>query len=85
MENVALPPFHQQHHHPFPGRARIRPVGKVRPAIQMLRESFLSSYDPNRENSIDEAMVKFKGRSTLKQLHAKEAHKTWVQSVGKGR
>ena len=46
-------------------------LGKVCPVIEMTRESFLSSYNPHRENSIDEAMIKFKGRSTLKQYMPK--------------
>ena len=47
-------------------------LAKVRPVIETLRASFLSSYNPHRENSIDEAMVKFKGRSTLKQYMPKK-------------
>ena len=50
----------------------------------MLRQSFLSSYNPHCENSIDEAMVKFKGRSTLKQYMPKKpikrGFKVWVRA-----
>ena len=59
-------------------------LAKVRPVIETLRESFLSSYNPHRENSIDEAMVKFKGRSTLKQYMPKRpikrGFKVWVRA-----
>ena len=59
-------------------------MAKVRPVIETLRESFLSSYNPHRENSIDEAMVKFKGRSTLKQYMPKKpikrGFKVWVRA-----
>ena len=40
-------------------------LAKVRPVIEMVHQSFLSSYNPHCENSIDEAMIKFKGRSML--------------------
>ena len=42
-------------------------LGKIRPVIDAVNEALVSSYDPNCENSIDEAMIKFKGRSSLKQ------------------
>ena len=44
----------------------------------------MSSYDPNCENSIDEAMIKFKGRSSLKQYvplkPIKRGIKAWVRA-----
>ena len=40
---------------------------KIRPFIEKIPETFLHYYDPAREQSIDESMVKFKGRSTVKQ------------------
>ena len=59
-------------------------LAKVRPVIETLRSSFLSSYNPHRENSIDEAMLKFKGRSTLKQYMPKKpikrGFKVWVRA-----
>ena len=36
---------------------------KIRPVLDTLTQTFLSLYNPHRENSIDEAMVGFKGRS----------------------
>ena len=41
-------------------------LGKVRPVIESVCERFLFNYHPHRENAIDEAMVPFKGRSSLK-------------------
>lgn len=41
-------------------------LGKVRPVIDILSTQFLQNYNPHRENSIDEAMIKFKGRSSMK-------------------
>ena len=47
-----------------PGHDRL---GKVRPVIDHLSKRFSDVCDPHREVAIDEAMVKFTGRSTLKQ------------------
>ena len=59
-------------------------LAKVRPVIESLRQSFLSSYSPHRENAIDEAMIKFKGRSSLKQYLPKKpikrSFKVWVRA-----
>ena len=59
-------------------------LAKVRPILDALKESFLSSYQPSKENSIDEAMIKFKGRSSLKQYLPKKpikcGFKVWVQA-----
>ena len=51
--------------HGDPGYDRL---GKVRPMIKMLQERFLEVYQPHCEVSIDEAMIPFQGRSTLKQF-----------------
>ena len=45
---------------------------KVRPVLNALRDSFLTAYQPHCQNSTDEAMVKFKGRSSLKQFLPKK-------------
>ena len=42
-------------------------LAKVRPVITALQKSFLDANNPHRENAIDEDMIKFKGRSSLKQ------------------
>ena len=42
-------------------------LGKVRPVMTALQELFLDKYNPHREQSIDEAMIPFQGRSSLKQ------------------
>ena len=43
-------------------------LGKVRPVIDHLSSRFSDLYDPRREVAVDEAMIKFTGRSTLKQV-----------------
>ena len=52
--------------------------------IEAVQKTFLESYRPNKENSIDEAMVKFKGRSALKQYvpkkPTKRGFKVWVRA-----
>ena len=40
---------------------------KVRNFLDSVRANFLSNYDPHRQQAIDEAMVKYKGRTSLKQ------------------
>ena len=40
---------------------------KVRPLIDHLSTKFLEAYEPHRDIAVDEAMIKFQGRSSLKQ------------------
>ena len=47
---------------------------KVRLVMTALAQPFLSSYNPHMENSFDETMVGFKGRSSLKQYVPKKTH-----------
>ena len=42
-------------------------LGKVRPLIDHLTEKFDTLYKPSKEVAVDEAMIKFQGRSSLKQ------------------
>jgi len=42
-------------------------LGKVRPLIDHLSQKFKSLYEVNWEVAVDEAMIKFQGRSSLKQ------------------
>ena len=42
---------------------------KVRPIISAVVPACLANYRPNREQAIDEAMVAFKGRSSMKQYN----------------
>ena len=54
---------------------------KVRPLLTAARDNFLREYTPFRDLSIDEAMVLFKGRSSLKQYMplkpVKRGYKVW--------
>jgi hypothetical protein len=69
------------------GHAQFDKLYKVRPFLDRLRKNFLRCYHPHRENSIDEAMVGFKGRSTLKQYMpmkpTKRGYKVWCRCDAK--
>ena len=54
------------------GSPRYDKLFKIRPLIEKLLATFLAMYKPHRENSIDKAMVGFKGRSSLKQYMPKK-------------
>ena len=62
-----------------PGHDRL---GKVRPMIDHLSSKFASTYTPHCETAVDEAMIKFQGRSSLKQYMpmkpVKRGIKVWV-------
>ena len=57
-------------------------LGKVRPLIDHFSQKFKSVYSPHKEVAIDEAMIKFTGRSSLKQYMPmkpiKRGIKVWV-------
>ena len=40
---------------------------KIRPFLDDLKTNFKVQYNPHREQAVDEAMVKYKGRTSLKQ------------------
>ena len=62
-------------------------IWKVRPIVNALHDSFLQNYNPHNAVSIDEAMIPFKGRSTLKQYlpkkPTKRGIKVWVRADAK--
>ena len=59
-------------------------LGKIRPIIDHLNTQFLQAYHPHCNVSIDEAMIKFKGRCTMKQYMPKKpikrGFKVWVRA-----
>ena len=59
-------------------------LAKVRPIVESVRHCFLENYHPHKENAIDEAMVPFKGRSSLKQYvplkPVRRGFKIWVKA-----
>lgn len=61
---------------------------KVRPIIDTLNKTFKKCYNPDQNQSIDESMIKFKGRSSMKQYNAakpiKRGYKVWVRANESG-
>lgn len=61
---------------------------KIRPFLDAISKTFLESYEPKEFQSIDESMIKFKGRSTLKQYMPlkpiKRGYKVWVRADESG-
>lgn len=59
-------------------------LGKIRPVVDIVLNQFLTAYNPHREASIDEAMIAFKGRSSMKQYvpkkPVKRGFKVWVRA-----
>ncbi|XP_014487182.1 PREDICTED: piggyBac transposable element-derived protein 3-like [Dinoponera quadriceps] len=57
---------------------------KVAPHLNILSETYTMFYNPNRDQSIDESMIKFKGRSSIKQYMPmkpiKRGYKVWVRA-----
>ena len=54
-------------------------LGKIRPILTYLCQRFSSLYDPPWELSVDEAMIKFQGRSSLKQYMPKKPIKRGIK------
>lgn len=61
---------------------------KIRPYINKIRESFKNNYYPTQNIAIDESMVKFKERSSLKQYMPKKptkrGYKVWTKCASTG-
>ncbi|XP_036323860.1 piggyBac transposable element-derived protein 2-like [Rhagoletis pomonella] len=61
---------------------------KIRPFTEMLRESYKKNYNHTEKIAIDESMIKFKGRSCLKQYMPKKpikrGYKVWAKCASSG-
>ena len=57
VDNTTLPPR---------GSPVYDRLGKVQPMIDRLSKRFTDLYEPHREVAVDEAMIKFTGRSSVK-------------------
>ena len=61
---------------------------KVRPLLNSLSDTFSHSYKPTCNQSVDESMIRFKGRSCLKQYMPqkpiKRGYKMWVRANENG-
>lgn len=69
---------------PQKGEPNYDKLYKLRPLLDMLSENFIKFYKPSEKQAVDESMVKFKGRSTLKQYNPqkpiKRGFKIWVRA-----
>ena len=50
-----------------PGSSDYDKLGKIRPILTSLTDRFSAIYEPGKDLSINEAMIPYKGRSSLKQ------------------
>jgi len=61
---------------------------KIRPFLTKIKQNFQKYYNPHRIVAVDESMIKFKGRSTLKQYvpnkPIKRGYKVWSLVDQKG-
>lgn len=68
---------------PNRGQSNFDKLYKVRPFLEYLSERFLNIFKPSEHQAIDESMIKFKGRSTLKQYMPKKpikrGYKVWMR------
>ena len=62
-----------------PGTPSYDRLGKVRPLLNYMQARFSAMYNPSRELSVDEAMIKFQGRSSLKQYMPKKPIKRGIK------
>ena len=62
-----------------PGEDGYDRLGKIRLVIAMINESLQAIYNPHKEVSIDEAMIPFKGQSSLKQYMPKKPVKRGIK------
>lgn len=69
---------------PNPGTPKFDKLYKIRPLVDHLKSKFLSSFSPSRYLSVDESMIGFKGRTSLKQYMPmkpiKRGFKVWAIS-----
>ena len=72
---------------PNPSDTHYDRLCRIRPVIEFVRRACRESFQPGAHQAIDEAMVKFKGRSSLKQYMplkpTKRGIKVWVRSDSK--
>ena len=59
-------------------------LAKIRPVLTAVQQTCVHNYSPHKECSVDEAMIKFKGQSTLKPYMPKKpikhGIKVWVRA-----
>lgn len=82
--------LHVNDNHFLPARnsPRYDKLYKVRPLLDTLKNTFEKNYRPTENMAIDESMIKFKGRSYLKQYMPKKpvkrGYKVWMLCASSG-
>lgn len=79
---LSLIHFNDNQHQPKRGEPYYDKLYTIRPFLDQIGQHFLKLYRPHRDVVVDEAMVKFKGRSSLK-LYMKDkpiirGYKVWM-------
>ena len=73
---------------PKKGEVGFDKLYKLRPLIDILSETYFKCYEPNQHQSIDESMVKFKGRIGFRQYMPlkpiKRGYKIWIRADQSG-
>lgn len=73
---------------PKPSEDNFDKLYKIRPLLDILSDTFISSYKPSKNQAIDESMIKFKGRSSLRQYMPmkpiKRGYKVWIRADESG-
>ena len=68
---------------PKRGEPNYNRLGKICPSLEHFNRKFLESYNPTRDVAIDEAMIAFQGRSSMKQYlplkPVKRGFKVWIR------
>ncbi|CAG4938221.1 unnamed protein product [Parnassius apollo] len=61
---------------------------KIRPLLNIIQKNFRANYKPSEKVAVDESMIKFKGRSSLKQYMPKKpikrGYKVWMKCAESG-
>jgi hypothetical protein len=52
---------------PKKGEEEYDKLYKIRPLLEVLSKTYLKSYRPTKMQAIDDSVIKFKGRSSIKQ------------------
>lgn len=80
MNDNALQPKH--------GHPEFDKLYKIRPLLVALSQNFAKYYKPSKNISVDESMIRFKGRSSLRQYMPnkpiKRGYKVWVRASQSG-
>ena len=64
---------------PQPGEPNYDKLFYVRKFLEDLKTNFRLNYDPHRQRAIDEAMIKYKGKTSLKQYMPMKPIKTGIK------